>query len=80
MLAQQWLLATGALQTSPQRAAHRQPVAIQGILRRPSPRMAVSGLLTGEQMPAEVLEALNVQGKRAAILIFCRDDGFECQK
>ena len=72
-----WLFAVAM---STQRAAHR-PLAVNSHgFRLHHPRMAVSGLLTGEQMPAEVLEALGVQQKRAAILFFCRDDGFECQK
>ena len=36
-----------------------------------------NGLLTGELVPADAIEALGIQGKRTALVFFCRDDGFE---
>ena len=38
------------------------------------------GILTGEAVPPEALAALGVEGRRAVVAFFCRDNGFECGK
>lgn len=42
--------------------------------------MGASGLLTGEMVPAVALSALGVQGQRAVVAFYCRDEGFEDKK
>ena len=48
--------------------------------RCPAARMGsrLDGMVLGEVVPPEVLQQLGVDGKRAVVAFFCRDNGHEC--
>ena len=48
--------------------------------RCPAARMGarLDGMVLGEAVSPEVLQQLGIEGKRAAVAFFCRDNGHEC--
>ena len=50
--------------------------------RCPAARMGsrLDGMVLGEAVPPEVLQQLGVDGKRAVVAFFCRDNGHECMQ
>jgi peroxiredoxin len=40
----------------------------------------LDGMVLGEAVPPEVLQQLGVDGKRAVVAFFCRDNGHECMQ
>ena len=48
--------------------------------RCPAARMGarIDGMVLGEAVSPEVLQQLGIEGKRAAVAFFCRDNGHEC--
>jgi hypothetical protein len=50
--------------------------------RCPAARMGsrLDGMVLGEAVSPEVLQQLGIEGKRAVVAFFCRDNGFECMQ